>query len=138
MIDRRLLVVAMSLIGSVAQAADWQPVGSNDAGRFQIDVASVVRDGSIVRAQVRFVFAEPMRAQGGQSVWGMLQYMYFNCDTRQSATKQYSAITDSALEKSAVVGELPDDQMKWHDVEGYPGDSLLLTTACAYTPPNVS
>lgn len=138
MIDRRLLVVAMSLIGSVAQAADWQPVGSNDAGRFQIDVASVVRDGSIVRAQVRFVFAEPMRAQGGQSVWGMLQYMYFNCDTRQSATKQYSAITDSALENSAVVGELPDDQMKWHDVEGYPGDSLLLTTACAYTPPNVS
>lgn len=138
MIDRRLLVVAMSLIGSVVQAADWQPVGSNDAGRFQIDVASVVRDGSIVRAQVRFVFAEPMRAQGGQSVWGMLQYMYFNCDTRQSATKQYSAITDSALEKSAVVGELPDDQMKWHDVEGYPGDSLLLTTACAYTPPNVS
>ena len=138
MIDRRLLFLAIVLVGSVAQAADWQPVGSNDAGRFQIDVASVVRDGSIVRAQVRFVFAEPMRAQGGQSVWGMLQYMYFNCDTRQSATKQYSAITDSALEKSAVVGELPDDQMKWHDVEGYPGDSLLLTTACAYTPPNVS
>ena len=135
MIDRRLLVVAMSLIGSVVQAADWQPVGSNDAGRFQIDVASVVRDGSIVRAQVRFVFAEPMRAQGGQSVWGMLQYMYFNCDTRQSATKQYSAITDSTLENSTVVGDLPDEQMKWRDVEGYPGDSLLLTTACARMPP---
>ena len=135
MIDRRLLVVAMSLIGSVAYAADWQPVGSNAAGRFQMDVASVVRDGSIVRAQVRFVFAEPMRAQGGQSVWGMLQYMYFNCDTRQSATKQYSAITDSTLENSTVVGDLPDDQMKWRDVEGYPGDSLLLTTACAQTPP---
>lgn len=135
MIDRRLLVVAMSLIGSVAYAADWQPVGSNAAGRFQMDVASVVRDGSIVRAQVRFVFAEPMRAQGGQSVWGMLQYMYFNCDTRQSATKQYSAITDSTLENSTVVGDLPDEQMKWRDVEGYPGDSLLLTTACARMPP---
>ena len=135
MIDRRLLVVAMSLIGSVAYAADWQPVGSNAAGRFQMDVASVVRDCSIVRAQVRFVFAEPMRAQGGQSVWGMLQYMYFNCDTRQSATKQYSAITDSTLENSTVVGDLPDEQMKWRDVEGYPGDSLLLTTACARMPP---
>ena len=135
MIDRRLLVLAMALIGSVAYAADWQPVGSNAAGRFQMDVASVVRDGSIVRAQVRFVFAEPMRAQGGQSVWGMLQYMYFNCDTRQSATKQYSAITDSTLENSTVVGDLPDEQMKWRDVEGYPGDSLLLTTACAQTPP---
>ena len=135
MIDRRLLVLAMALIGSVAYAADWQPVGSNAAGRFQMDVASVVRDGSIVRAQVRFVFAEPMRAQGGQSVWGMLQYMYFNCDTRQSATKQYSAITDSTLENSTVVGDLPDEQMKWRDVEGYPGDSLLLTTACARMPP---
>ena len=135
MIDRRLLVLAMALIGSVAYAADWQPVGSNAAGRFQMDVASVVRDGSIVRAQVRFVFAEPMRAQGGQSVWGMLQYMYFNCDTRQSATKQYSAITDSTLENSTVVGDLPDEQMKWRDVEGYPGDSLLLTTACAQMPP---
>ena len=135
MIDRRLLVLTMALIGSVAYAADWQPVGSNAAGRFQMDVASVVRDGLIVRAQVRFVFAEPMRAQGGQSVWGMLQYMYFNCDTRQSATKQYSAITDSTLESSTVVGDLPDDQMKWRDVEGYPGDSLLLTTACARMPP---
>ena len=135
MIDRRLLVLTMALIGSVAYAADWQPVGSNAAGRFQMDVASVVRDGSIVRAQVRFVFAEPMRAQGGQSVWGMLQYMYFNCDTRQSATKQYSAITDSTLENSTVVGDLPDEQMKWRDVEGYPGDSLLLTTACARMPP---
>ena len=135
MIDRILLFLAIVLVGSVAQAADWQPVGSNDAGRFQMDVASVVRDGSIVRAQVRFVFAEPMRAQGGQSVWGMLQYMYFNCDTRQSATKQYSAITDSTLENSTVVGDLPDEQMKWRDVEGYPGDSLLLTTACARMPP---
>ena len=33
MIDRRLLFLAIVLVGSVAQAADWQPVGSNDARR---------------------------------------------------------------------------------------------------------
>ncbi len=101
-----------------------------------MDVGSLVREGTIVRASVRAVYAEPKDGPNGVKVWAILSRMYFDCADRRSVVKQATAFADRDFKEPLHVGpDSPDALLDWSEV---PPDSrlgVLLEFACSHALP---
>jgi hypothetical protein len=132
----RFIVTAMlALVTGTAAASDWQPVYSDDAASLTMDVASLVREGPVVRAWVRTVYAKAVLDGAGAEAWAALAREYYDCKSRRAATKQINFYSDTKFQKVLHVGPTANDLLlDWKEV---PPDTVgegLLEFACSNAP----
>jgi hypothetical protein len=132
---RFIVTASLALTTGTAAASDWQPVGSNEDVSFTMDVASFVRQGQVVRAWLRSVYAEPVDDGDGRKVSASLSRNYFDCINRRWAIKQTTFFTDKNFKKVAHVGrEESDALLDWSEVPPDTAAEVLLEFACSYVP----
>lgn len=129
-----IVTALLALVTGTAVASDWQPVGSNENVSFSMDVASLVRDGPIVRAWVREVYTSPKSFDVGIAM-ATLSRTYFDCAKRRSAIKKATWYLDEGF-KNVVRSspETSDALLEWVDVPPDTFDEGLLDFACSKAP----
>jgi len=134
--EARLEVAALlALAAGSSVASDWQVAAGSEAGIYEVDLASLVRVGPVVRAWVRIVLTEPTDGPGGIKVMAARSRQYFDCADRRWAHKQSTFYADQQFQKVLRDGEdVPDALLDWNEVPPDSGTELLLEFACSHAP----
>ncbi len=139
MAQRKARIIAITLLGLVtgtAAASDWQVVATNEAGAYSMDFASLVRDGTIVRAWVRITLDKPMDGPDGIKVLSAQSRQYFDCENRRWAHKQSTFYADKQFQEVLRDGEeVKDVLLDWNEIPPDHANEILLEVACAKAPP---
>lgn len=130
-----VLAILLALVTGTAVASDWQPVATSEAGSYSMDFASLVRDGTVVRAWVRITLDKPMDGPAGIKVLSAQSRQYFDCENRRWAHKQTTFYADKQFEKVARDGEEVEDALlDWNEIPPDHANEILLEVACAKAP----
>lgn len=128
-----IVAASLSLVAGATAASDWRLAVVDPISRGEMDVASLVRDGDIVKAWVRYVYIDPVDLAGKGKMGSRLSRVYFDCDERRMAIRQSTAFTDlgfeNVLTQSPPVRELLLD---WIDVAPDTSGESQLDFACSH------
>ena len=131
-----ILAAMLAIVAGTAAASDWQPVATSESGTYSMDFASLVRDGTVVRAWVRITLNKPMDGPAGIKVLSARSRQYFDCENRRWAHKQSTFYADKQFEKVARDGEEVEDALlDWNQIPPDHANEILLEVACAKAPP---
>lgn len=101
----RLLAVGI-LAGCAASAiaADWQEIGTDDAGnRYSLDADRMIREASLVKAFVRTEYATPRDGEdGGAPIFAAVDRLQVRCDEGTFALESRSYVTADGTEVPAL------------------------------------
>lgn len=132
---RFVFTALLGLVTGTAAASDWQPFYSDEEFSLTMDVASLVRDGLIVRAWIFSVYAEPQVAEGGAKIQAIRSRHLFDCKNRRSAVKQITIFADPKGTKVLNVGpDVADALLEWEDVPPDSVGEIQLDFACSKAP----
>jgi hypothetical protein len=99
----------LALCAVWAVAADWQPVGMDtDGNSYSVDASRTIRDGSVVRVQVRTEYAKPRRNDVvGKDVFVALDRMAVDCGTSAFAieSRTYVAADGTEIPRGSTARE---------------------------------
>ena len=100
LLSRRWIPGALVLAALGAQASDWTPVGTDAEGNaYSVDASRVVRDGSLVRIQVRTEYARPRRnEEAGKDVFVALDRMSVDCSKGTFAVESRTYVAADGTE----------------------------------------
>ncbi len=91
-----LAVAALAGVLSVAaHAADWQQIGvDDDANRYSVDAARILREGPLVKAFVRTEYATPREEEtSGTLIFAAVDRLQVRCDEGSFALESRNYIT---------------------------------------------
>ncbi len=134
----RIIVGALlAFTAGATFASDWQFVGISKLGAYQMDAASLVRDGDIVKAWARTIYVEPQDMPGSGKALSSRVRFAFDCSKRTSAVQELQYFESIDFENPVGTGgHVPDVLLDW---SGAPPDSIaegMLEFACSHAPPN--
>jgi len=132
---RFIVTTLLALVTGTAAASDWQTVYSDDEVSLTMDVASLVRDGPIVRAWLRTVYAKPKDLAGGQKASSTRSRQFFDCKNRRSAIKQITIFADPYGAKVLQASpDIADVLLEWSDDAPDSVGEVQLEFACSHAP----
>ncbi|MFO1392543.1 MAG: hypothetical protein U1F09_02085 [Steroidobacteraceae bacterium] len=136
----RIIVAALlALMAGTAAASDWQVVGIQlgTEARYEVDVATLVRNGPVVRAWVRTVFGTANKLSNGATARSARAFEYFNCADRQMEMRQITFYADANFSDVAVpTTQYSDAETVWRDIPPDSSQELVLDFVCKHAPPN--
>lgn len=136
MTARFIVTALLALATGTTAASDWQPVVSSEPVSYSMDVATLVREGPVVRAWVRSVYAKPILDGNGDKARAALAREYFDCANRRSATKQMNFYSDTKFEEVLHVGPTASDVLlDWKEIAPDTLLEALMEFACSHAPP---
>lgn len=91
---------SLVLVALGAHASDWTPVGTDDEGNtYSVDASRAVRDGSLVRVQVRTEYARPRHNEAaGKDVFVALDRMSVDCSKGTFAVESRTYVAADGTE----------------------------------------
>lgn len=101
---QRLLAISfVALTGgfsALAGAADWQQIAiDDDANRYSVDAARIIREGSLVKAFVRTEYASPREDESsGTRVFAAVDRLQVRCDERSFALESRNYVAANGEE----------------------------------------
>jgi hypothetical protein len=100
-----------------------------------MDVASLVRDGPVVRAWLRVIYARPQDGADGAKFLAMRSRQLFDCKNRRSAMRQMTTFAHPDFVKVVYAGsDAPDALLEWSDVAPDSVGERMLEFACSKAP----
>ena len=97
------VVVVATLAGGLsvaARAADWQQIAiDDDANRYSVDAARIIREGQLVKAFVRTEYASPREDEAsGTRIFAAVDRLQVRCDEGSFALESRSYVTADSEE----------------------------------------
>ena len=106
-----LVAIAVAALAGVlsvsARAADWQPIAvDDDANRYSVDAARIIREGPLVKAFVRTEYATPREDEtSGTLIFASVDRLQVRCDAGSFALESRSYISADGAEIPVVASD---------------------------------
>ena len=106
-----LVAIAVAALAGVlsvsAHAADWQPIGvDDDANRYSVDAARIIREGPLVKAFVRTEYATPREDEtSGALIFASVDRLQVRCDAGSFALESRNYIAADGAEIPVVASD---------------------------------
>jgi len=103
-----IAIAALTGVLSVsASAADWQQIAvDDDANRYSVDAARIIREGPLVKAFVRTEYATPREDEtSGTLIFASVDRLQVRCDAGSFALESRSYISADGAEIPVVASD---------------------------------
>jgi len=103
-----IAIAALAGVVSVsARAADWQPIADDDdANRYSVDAARIIREGSLVKAFVRTEYATPREDETtGTLIYAAVDRLQVRCEDGSFALESRNYVAADGEEMPVVASE---------------------------------
>lgn len=106
-----MCVIAIAALTGVlsasASAADWQPIADDDdANRYSVDAARIIREGPLVKAFVRTEYAVPREDEAtGALIFAAVDRLQVRCDEGSFALESRSYVAADGEELPVVASD---------------------------------
>ena len=106
-----LVAIAVAALAGVlsvsAHAADWQPIAvDDDANRYSVDAARIIREGPLVKAFVRTEYATPREDEtSGTLIFASVDRLQVRCDAGSFALESRNYISADGAEIPVVASD---------------------------------
>jgi hypothetical protein len=101
------VVMLAAGLNTAAQAADWQQIAvDDDANRYSVDAARIIREGQLVKAFVRTEYASPREDEtSGTRVFAAVDRLQVRCDEGSFALESRSYVAADGEEIPALASD---------------------------------
>ena len=119
-----------------AAEPDWQMVGETGTYSVWVDVASLQKEGNVVKTwtKIEYKGPTPIFASSKENQLSVRRREYFDCLAHSSALKSATSFSESNLKGDVVVKSSDAGQMKWKETAPGTVADAILEFACARAP----
>lgn len=115
-------------------AADWRVLDETNQLTWWLDVASLTREGDIVKAWTRTLFHSPQENSDGRLWMSNTELLLIDCRRRMMALKQVTEWVSAHWKGDSVYDDVvPDEEVEWSDIPPSAAGDETMRLSCDNT-----